>query len=119
MIFVRRAMVVACVIFAGCMVGVLVQHFLPKGLADAKDAITTIQGLVTVLLALVLGLLIWTSYGIYSTQQSEVHTLGSQILQLGLALDSYGPEADRTVCDALLIVRNDKLCAEAESRRDA
>jgi len=47
------------------------------------------------LLALVLGFLIWTSYGVYSQQQSEALTLGSQILQLDLALDRYGPEADR------------------------
>ena len=33
--------------------------------------------------------------GIYSQQQSEAHTLGSQILQLDLALERYGPAADR------------------------
>jgi hypothetical protein len=78
------------------MVGVLVQHFLPaQHITDAKGAITTIEGLVTLLLALVLGLLIWTSHGVYSTQQSEAQTLGSQILQLDLALEHYGPEADR------------------------
>jgi hypothetical protein len=96
MIFARRALLVACVIFAGCMVGVLLQRLLPtQHLADAKSAITTIQGLVALLLALVLGLLIWTSYGVYSQQRSEAQTLGSQILQLDLALDRYGPEADR------------------------
>jgi len=63
--------------------------------ADAKGAITTIQGLVTLLLALVLGLLIWTSHGVYATQQSEAQTLGSQILQLDLTLEHYGPEAER------------------------
>jgi hypothetical protein len=47
------------------------------------------------LLALVLGLLVWTSYGVYSQQQSEAHTLGSQVLQLDLALERYGPAADR------------------------
>jgi hypothetical protein len=96
MIFVRRAVLVGCVIFAGCMVGVLLQQLLPtQHMADAKGAITTIQGLVTLLLALVLGLLIWTSHGVYATQQSEAQTLGSQILQLDLALEHYGPEADR------------------------
>jgi hypothetical protein len=96
MIFAKRALVVACIIFAGCMVGVLLQRLLPtQHLADAKTAITTIQGLVTLLLALVLGLLIWTSYGVYSQQRSEAQTLGSQILQLDLALERYGPEADR------------------------
>jgi hypothetical protein len=96
MTFVWRAALVMCVIFAGCMVGVLLQHLLPtQHLADAKSAITTVQGLVGLLLALVLGLLIWTSYGVYSQQQSETHTLGSQVLQLDLALERYGPAADR------------------------
>ncbi len=94
--FVRRAVVVGCVIFAGCLVGAALQQLLPtEHLANAKSAIGTIQGLVTLLLALVLGLLIWTSYGVFSQQLSEVQTLGSQILQLDLALERYGPEADR------------------------
>jgi hypothetical protein len=94
--FVRRAVLVMCVIFAGCIVGVLLQHWLPtQHIADAKTAITTVQGLVGLLLALVLGLLIWTSYGVYSQQRSEAQTLGSQILQLDLALERFGPEADR------------------------
>jgi branched-subunit amino acid transport protein AzlD len=79
MIFVRQAVLVCCIILAGCIVGVLLQRFLPtQHMTDAKTAITTIQGLVTLLLALVLGLLVWTSYGVYSQQQSEAYTLGSQ-----------------------------------------
>jgi hypothetical protein len=94
MTFVWRAALVMCIIFAGCMAGILLQHSLPtEHLAAAKSAITTIQGLVALLLALVLGLLVWTSYGVYSQQQSETHTLGSQVLQLDLALERYGPGA--------------------------
>jgi hypothetical protein len=96
MTFVWRATLVMCIIFAGCLLGVLLQHWLPsQHVAEAKSAITTIQGLVGLLLALVLGLLVWTSYGVYSQQQSEAHTLGSQVLQLDLALERYGPAADR------------------------
>ena len=96
MIFVWRAALVMCIVFAGCLLGILLQHSLPtQHVADAKSAITTIQGLVGLLLALVLGLLIGTSYGVYSQQQAEVHTLGSQVLQLDLVLERYGPSADR------------------------
>jgi hypothetical protein len=96
MIFVRRSVLVFCVILAGCLIGVALQRLLPtQHMTDAKTAITTIQSLVTLLLALVLGLLVWTSYGVYSQQRSEAQTLGSQILQLDLALERYGPEADR------------------------
>ena len=86
MTFAWRAGLIMCVIFLGAMTGVLLQRWLPtQHMADAKSAIGAIQGLVTLLLALVLGLLIWTSYGVYSQQQAEAHTLGSQILQLDLA----------------------------------
>jgi hypothetical protein len=95
-IFVNRAALVFGAILAGCIVGAALQGLLPtQHMTDAKTAITTIQGLVTLLLALVLGLLIWTSYGVYSQQRSEAQTLGSQVLQLDLALERYGPEADR------------------------
>ena len=54
MIFVRRAVLVCCIILAGCIIGVLLQGVLPtQHMAAAKTAITTIQGLVTLLLALV------------------------------------------------------------------
>src|SRR5271166_4215404 len=92
----NRAVVIACVIFAGALIGNGLQTVVPTHhLSDAKGAIGMIQGLVTLLLALVLGLLIWTSYGIYAQQRSEAYTLGSQILQLVLALHRYGPEADQ------------------------
>ena len=64
MIFAKRAVLIGCIIFAGCLFGMLLQRLLPmQHLADAKTAITTIQSLMTLLLALVLGLLIGTSYG--------------------------------------------------------
>ena len=89
-----RAIVIACVIFAGALIGSALQLLLPsQHLADAKGVIGMVQGLVTLLLALVLGLLVWTSYGVYAQQLSEAHSLGSQILQLVLALDRYGPGA--------------------------
>ena len=95
MTLVWRAALAMCIVFAGCLLGILLQHSLPtEHVADAKSAITTIQGLVGLLLALVLGLLVGTSYGVYSQQPAEVHTLGSQILQLDLVLERYGPQAD-------------------------
>ena len=93
---VRRAILVGCFIFAGALFGDALQWLLPKEhLSDAKGAIGMVQGLVTLLLALVLGLLVWTSYGVYAQQHSESQTLGSQILQLDLALERLGPEGAR------------------------
>src|SRR5271167_1755429 len=59
----------------------------------ARDMIGAVGGLLTLLSALVLGLLIWTAYGVYSGQNVAVQTLAAKILQLDLALADYGPEA--------------------------
>ena len=41
----------------------------------------------------VLGLLIWTAYGVYNGQNLAVQTLAAKVLQLDFALEDYGPEA--------------------------
>ena len=64
-------------------------------MADTKGVIGSIIGLVTLLLALVLGLLVWTSYGVYANQNTESQSLGPLILKLDFALEQYGPEASR------------------------
>jgi len=91
---IERTALVAIVTFASGMMGFLIQWLLPvQYVADSKGAIGSVVGLVTLLLALVLGLVIWTSFGVYTTQQSEAHSLGSTILQLDLVLERYGSEA--------------------------
>jgi hypothetical protein len=93
-----RTLIVACLTFASALVGFLVQRLLPvQYLTDAKGMVGSITGLVILLLALVLGLLVWTSYGVYTTQNTESQALGPTILQLDFALERYGPEA-RSQC---------------------
>ena len=55
--------------------------------------IGAVVGLLTLLSALVLGLLIWTAYGVYSSQNLAVQTLAAKLLQLDVALTDYGPDA--------------------------
>ena len=55
--------------------------------------IGAVVGLLTLLSALVLGLLIWTAYGVYAGQNTAIQTLAAKALQLDLALADYGPEA--------------------------
>ena len=43
---------------------------------------------------LVLGLLIWTAYGVYAGQNTAIQTLAAKVLQLDLALSDYGPGAN-------------------------
>ena len=80
--------------FVSGLVGFLLQWLLPvQVVTDAKGMVGSITGLVILLLALVLGLLVWTSYGVYTTQNAESQSLGPVILQLDFALEQYGPEA--------------------------
>ena len=50
------------------------------------------RGLFGLLLALVLGLLIWTAYGVYSTQKITMQTLALNVFKLEAALKEFGPE---------------------------
>src|ERR1700690_3098609 len=59
----------------------------------SKEMIGAILGLVTLLLALVLGTLVGSAYGFFATQKSNVETLGARSIQLDMALVQFGPEA--------------------------
>jgi hypothetical protein len=68
---------------ASGLLGFLIQWLLPvQALSDGRAMVGSIIGLVTVLLALVLGLLVWTSYGVYTKQVDESQSLGPVVLQL-------------------------------------
>jgi hypothetical protein len=91
-----RSLAVALLAFASALLGFYLQRLLPaQHVADAKGMIGSIIGLITLMLALVLGLLIWASYGVYSHQNAESQSLGPLLLKLDFALDQYGPEARR------------------------
>jgi hypothetical protein len=89
------AAAVTVVVFAGGLLGLSLKHVLPEehttGLS--RDMIGAVVGLLTLLCALVTGLLIWTAYGVYAGQNTAIQTLAAKVLQLDLALEDYGPEA--------------------------
>ena len=91
----RFALAVAAVMFAGGLLGLVLQRALPEHhtTGGSRDMIGAVVGLLTLLCALVTGLLIWTAYGVYSGQNTQIQTLASKIMQLDLALSDYGPEA--------------------------
>ena len=88
--------IVAVVVFAGGVIGLQLQRILPEGYTTggARDMIGAVVGLVTLLLALALGLLIWTAFGVFSTQKASIQTLAISALKLDSALSDYGPEAE-------------------------
>ena len=70
------ALIVTGVIAAGGLLGLVLQRVLPERYTTdkARDMIGGVVGQLTLLLVLVNGLLIWTAYGVYSTQQTELQT---------------------------------------------
>ena len=88
-----KAAWVAIVSFACALVGFGLQAALPaQTMADAKGMIGSIAGLVSLLLALVLGLVIWTSHGVYTSQVAQALSLAPVVLQLDHALEQLGPK---------------------------
>ena len=89
------AVVAAVVVLAGGSLGLILHRLLPEKhvTGSGKDMVGAVVGLFTLLSALVLGLLIWTAYGVYAGQNVAIQTLAAKVLQLDLALADYGPEA--------------------------
>jgi hypothetical protein len=95
MIAVWVAIIVTIITFLGGVLGLYLQRLLPdQHSADkARDMIGAVMGLVTLLLALVLGTIVGSAYFFSATQQSELQALSAQSIQLDEALAQFGPEA--------------------------
>jgi hypothetical protein len=92
----KRAATVALATFGASVVGMLLRYIVPaQVLNDSKATVGGMVGLITLLLALVLGLLVYTAFTVYSTQQSEAFGLGPVVIELDVLLEQYGPEALR------------------------
>ena len=89
------AAIAFAVVFVGGAIGLELQRRLPESYTTGgpRDMTGAVVGMMTLLLALVLGLLIWTAYGVFSTQKGSVQTLAITDLKLGEAFQDYGPEA--------------------------
>src|ERR1700691_948094 len=79
----------------GGVAGLFLQGFLPENhtMDRSRDMLAAIVGLISLLLALVLGTLIGSAYSFYATQKSEMEGLAARSLQLDLSLAQYGSEA--------------------------
>jgi len=91
----KFALAIGAAVFVGGSLGLILHRVLPEKhvTGGAKDMIGAVVGLLTLLSALVLGLLIWTAYGVYAGQNAAIQTLAAKVLQLDIALSDYGPEA--------------------------
>jgi hypothetical protein len=89
------ALCVAGLTFAGGVIGLILQRSLHERFTTGgpRDMIGAVVGLLTLLSALVTGLLIWTAYGVYSSQNLAVQNFSARVLQEDLALADYGADA--------------------------
>jgi hypothetical protein len=91
----KFALAVAIAVFAGGVIGLLLQRILHESFTTGgpRDMIGAVVGLLTLLSALTMGLLIWTAYGVFAGQNTAIQALAAKFLQLDLALADSGPEA--------------------------
>ena len=92
----QLALALGAAAFAGGAIGLVLQRLLHEKFTTggSRDMIGAVVGLLTLLCALVTGLLVWTAYGVYAGQNTAIQTLAAKVLQLDAALADYGPEAN-------------------------
>lgn len=90
------ALAAALLTFAAGVTGLYLQKLLPEHHTSdrSRDMIAAVNALVTLLLALVLGTLISSSYGRFANEKAELERLAAHAIQLDMALAKYGPEAE-------------------------
>jgi len=76
------------------LLGLYLRRLLPERHMSmgSRDMIAAIMGLLSLLLALVLGTLVGSAHAFFAGQKAEIETLCAQSLELDLAFQQYGPE---------------------------
>jgi len=87
-------LVIAALVFGSGIAGLFVQKLLPDEHQSeaSRGLLQRVAGLVTLLLALILGTVTGVSFGYFTTQRSELEAFSAQVLQLDESLAQYGPE---------------------------
>jgi hypothetical protein len=78
------------------LVGLYLKQRLPERHMSmgSRDMIGAIMGLLSLLLALVLGILVGSAHQFFTSQKAQLESLGAQSLQLELAFRQYGSETE-------------------------
>jgi hypothetical protein len=82
------------VTLGAAFMGLYVHKLLPaeQKSESARSIVGQVSGLVSLLLALVLGTLVGASFAFFSTPKAELETLAAQFVEFDQALAQYGPE---------------------------
>jgi hypothetical protein len=76
------------------LLGLYLRRLLPERhmSSGSRDMIAAIMGLLSLLLALVLGTLVGSAHAFFASQKTDIETLCARSLELDLAFQQYGPE---------------------------
>jgi hypothetical protein len=76
------------------LLGLYLRRLLPERhmSSGSRDMIGAIMGLVSLLLALVLGTLVGSAHAFFASQKAALESLAARSLELDLAVQQYGPE---------------------------
>ena len=87
---------VGALAFGVGLLGLYLQRLLPERhmTAGSRDMIGAVMGLLTLLLALVLGTLVGSAYSFFASQKADVESLCARSLELDLAFRQYGAETE-------------------------
>lgn len=88
------ALVIAALLFGSAIAGMHVQKLLPdEHKSDtSRGLLQQLTGIVSLLLALILGTVTGASFSSFWTQKSELEALSAQMLLLDQSLAQYGPD---------------------------
>jgi hypothetical protein len=88
------AAAVGILAFGMGLLGLYLRRMLPERhmSSGSRDMIGAIMGLISLLLALVLGTLVGSAHAFFVSQKAALESLAARSLQLDLAFQQYGPE---------------------------
>ena len=88
------AIAVGVLTFGLGLLGLYLRRLLPERhmSAGSRDMIGAVMGLLSLLLALVLGTLVGSAYGFFAAQKADIESLCAHSLELDLAFRQYGAE---------------------------
>jgi hypothetical protein len=89
------ALVTFALVFGGALLGMYFRNTLSEDhlREDVRDVIKLSTGLIGTMAALVLGLLIASAKSSYDTKSIQIKQITADIIQIDLALERYGPDA--------------------------
>jgi len=113
-------LVFACA-FGGALFAMFIKRLLPAQhiSPESKEVVRVAMGMVATIVALVMGLLVYSAKGFYDTQTAEVTQLAANVLLLDRVLAHYGPESREVRAELERSIQRhlELLWPERDSRR--